>query len=45
MKKLIVLVSGLALLLQALPATAIATQQSKPKTFAQWCQQINSVPA
>jgi internalin A len=45
MKKVIALLSGLALLLQALPANAIATQQSKPKTFAQWCQQRNSVPA
>ena len=45
MNKLIVLVSGLTLLFQAMPAMAIDTQQSKPKTFAQWCQQRNSVPA
>jgi internalin A len=45
MKKIIVLVSGLTLLLQALPSSAIATQQSKPKTFTQWCQQRSSVPA
>ncbi len=45
MKTVIALVSGLALLLQALPANAIATQQSKPKTFTQWCQQRSSVPA
>jgi internalin A len=45
MNKLIVLASGLALLFQALPVGAISTQQSKPKTFTQWCQQRNSVPA
>ena len=45
MNKLTALVTGLTLLLQAFPAMAIATQQSKPKTFTQWCQQRNSVPA
>ena len=45
MNKLTALVTGLTLLLQALPAMAIATQQSKPKTFTQWCQERNSVPA
>ncbi len=45
MKKVITFISGLALLLQAIPTLAIATQQSKTKTFAQWCQQRNSVPA
>ena len=45
MNRLTALVTGLTLLLQALPAMAISTQQSKPKTFAQWCQQRNSVPA
>jgi internalin A len=44
MKKVIALISGLALSLQTLPVGAIATQQSKPKTFSQWCQQRNSVP-
>jgi hypothetical protein len=44
MNKLIALVSGLTLLFQTLPVDAIATQQSKPKTFTQWCQKRNSVP-
>ncbi len=36
MQKVITLVTTLTFLLQVIPATAIATQQSKPKTFAQW---------
>ncbi len=45
MKKVIALVSTLTFLLQVIPAMAIATQQSKLKTFTQWCQQKDSVPA
>jgi internalin A len=45
MKKIVALVSGLTLLLQTMPVDAIDTQQSKPKTFTQWCEQRNSVPA
>jgi internalin A len=45
MNKLIVLVSGLALLLQALPVMAAPPQPAKTKTFAQWCLKRNSVPA
>jgi internalin A len=45
MKKIIALVSGLALLFQALPASAAPPRSVKTKTFAQWCQQRNSVPA
>jgi hypothetical protein len=42
MNKLIALVSGLALLFQTMPATAASPEPAK--TFAQWCQQRNSVP-
>jgi Leucine-rich repeat (LRR) protein len=45
MNKLIALVGGLALLLQAIPVTAAPPPSVKSKTFAQWCQQRNSVPA
>jgi hypothetical protein len=45
MKKLIILVSGFALLFQSISATAAPLDQPKTKTFAQWCQEINSVPA
>ncbi len=45
MKKVIALVSGVTFLLQALSTTAAPSQQPKAKTFAQWCQQRNSVPA
>jgi internalin A len=45
MKKIIALVSGLALLSQAMPTMAAPPQPAKTKTFAQWCQQRNSVPA
>jgi internalin A len=45
MKKVIILVTGLALLLESVPTKVIAIQQAKTKTFAQWCQQKNSVPA
>jgi internalin A len=44
MNKTIILVSGLVLLCQFLPAMAAPPQQAKPKTFTQWCQQKNSVP-
>jgi hypothetical protein len=45
MNKVITLVSGLTLLLQAMPAMAAPQQSAKTKTFAQWCQQKDSVPA
>jgi internalin A len=45
MKKIIALVSGLTFLLQAMPAMAAPSQQQKTKTFAQWCQQKDAVPA
>ncbi len=45
MKKVIVLVSTLTFLLQSILATAAPSQPAKTKTFAQWCQQKNSVPA
>lgn len=45
MKKVIALVSGLALLLQSMSTMAAPPQSAKTKTFAQWCQQRNSVPA
>jgi internalin A len=45
MNKIIALVSGLALILQAMSTMAAPPQPAKTKTFAQWCQQRNSVPA
>jgi internalin A len=44
-KTIIASVSGFALLLQAIPTIAAPLQQPKTKTFTQWCQQKNSVPA
>ena len=45
MRKIIVLVSTFAFLLQAFPTMAAPPRQPKTKTFAQWCQEKNSVPA
>ena len=45
MKKVIALVSGLALLLQSMSTMAAPPQSAKTKTFDQWCEQRNSVPA
>jgi internalin A len=45
MKKAIALVAGLTLLVESMPVKGIAIQQPKTKTFAQWCQQKNAVPA
>jgi internalin A len=45
MKKIIILASGLAFLLQTMPTMAAPPQPAKTKTFTQWCQERNSVPA
>jgi internalin A len=45
MKKIIILAGGLALLLRSISVMASDIEPSKTKTFTQWCQQRNSVPA
>jgi internalin A len=45
MKKIIILVGGLALLLQAVPAMGDPTKPAKTKIFTQWCQERKSASA
>jgi internalin A len=45
MKKVLILISTAALLCQLIPAIAATPTQPKVKSFAEWCQQKNSVSA
>jgi internalin A len=45
MKKVLVLISTAALLFQLIPAIASTPQQPKVKSFAEWCEQKNTVSA